>query len=70
MSYKTVPFSQLLQQREIFAIFDEEFRKGSTWLDASAIVHSESSIEDAYKDGTIPSDTLDAIVKRIEKRIS
>ncbi len=66
MDYRKVPFSQLLQQREIFSIFDEEFQKGSTWLDVAAIVRSESTIEDVYRDGTVPSETLDAIVKRIE----
>lgn len=37
------------------------------WLDVAALVGSESSIDDAYKDGTIPEKTLDHIVARLEE---
>ena len=66
MEFRQLPFSKMLQDREIFAIFDEEFQKG-TWLDVAALVGSESCIDDAYKDGTIPENTLDAIVARLEE---
>lgn len=66
MELRRIPFSQMLQNRKIFSIFDEEFQKG-TWLDVVALVGSESCIDDAYKDGTIPKATLDNIVARLEK---
>lgn len=66
MKFRQLPFSQMLRSREIFSIFDEEFQKG-TWLDVAALVGSESCIDDAYKDGTIPKDTLDDIVARLEQ---
>lgn len=66
MELRRLPFSQILQDRKIFTIFDEEFQKGM-WLDVAALVGSESSIDDAYKDGTIPEKTLDHIVARLEE---
>ena len=62
MDFKKLPFSQMLQDRRVFGIFDDVFQQG-TWLNVSA---SESCIEDAYADGTIPSETLDLIVERLE----
>lgn len=50
----------------MFHIFDEEFQK-DTWLDVAALVGSESCIDAAYKDGTIPKTTLDSIVARMEQ---
>ena len=43
MDFKKLPFSQMLQDRRVFGIFD-----------------------DVYADGTIPSETLDLIVERLE----
>lgn len=63
---RQLPFSELLKDREIFAIFDEEFQKG-TWLDVAALVGSDSCIDASYKDETIPKVTLDHIVARLEK---
>ena len=61
MDYREFPLSQLLQNRKIFAVFDEEFQKG-TWLDATALLGSESTINQLYRDGTVPRETLDKIV--------
>ena len=55
MDFKKLPFSQMLQDRKVFGIFDDVFQQG-TWLDVSALLASESCIEDAYADGTIPKD--------------
>ena len=63
---RQLPFSQILRERSIFEIFDQEFQKG-TWLEISAIVGSDSSIEDCYRDGTIPDVILDRIVERLEE---
>ena len=49
MDYREYPLSQLLQNRKIFAVFDEEFRKG-TWLDATALLGSEGTINSLYRD--------------------
>ncbi len=57
MDFKKLPFSQMLQDRRVFGIFDDVFQQG-TWLNVSALLASESCIEDAYADGTIPSETL------------
>ncbi len=67
MDYREFPLSELLKNRKIFAVFDEEFQKG-TWLDATALLQSESSINQLYRDGTVPQDTLDNIVERLSKK--
>ena len=64
MNYKDYPLSELLQNREIFAIFDEEFQRG-TWLDVTALLGSDSTINQLYGDGTVPVETLDRIVARL-----
>ena len=64
MDYREYPLSELLQNRKIFAVFDEEFQKG-TWLDATALLGSDSTINQLYRDGTVPRDTLDSIVTRL-----
>lgn len=69
MDFKKLPFSQMLQDRKVFGIFDDVFQQG-TWLDVSALLASESCIEDAYADGTIPKETLDLIVERMETLLS
>ncbi len=61
------PLSVLLQNRDIFAVFDEEFHK-ATWLDVTALLSSESTMSDLYTDGIVPTAVLDEIVKRIEVR--
>lgn len=65
MDYMQQPLSVLLQNREIFAIFDEEFAR-ATWLDVTALLSSESTLSDLYTDGIVPDGVLDEIVKRIE----
>ena len=66
MDYREYPLSQLLQNRKIYTVFHEEFQKG-TWLDASALLGSESTINQLYRDGTVPRDTLDRIVQRLSR---
>ena len=66
MDYREYPLSELLKNRKIFAVFDEEFQKG-TWLDAAALLGSEGTINQLYRDGTVPSETLDRIVERLSK---
>ena len=67
MDFKQQPLSALLQDRDIFAVFDEEFHR-ATWLDVTALLSSESTLLDLYADGTVPKSVLDEIVKRIEVR--
>lgn len=69
MDYKNLPLSQILREREIYIIFDEEFQK-STWLELSALQNSDSTIEDLYSDKIVPKDVLDRIGERIQKEIS
>ncbi len=64
MNYRNCPLSELLQNREIFSVFDEEFQK-DTWLDVTALLGSESTIDQLYGDGTVPAETLDRIVARL-----
>ena len=66
MDIKQQPLSVLLQDRDIFAVFDEEFGR-ATWLDVTALLSSESTLLDLYADGTVPAEVLDEIVKRIEE---
>ena len=47
-------------------VFDEEFQKG-TWLDATALIGSECTINQLYRDGTVPRETLDKIVERLSR---
>ena len=65
MDYSNSTLRELLSNREVFAIFDEEFHKG-TWLDVTALQASESRISDLHAVGTVPADVLD----RIEARLS
>ena len=67
MDFKQQPLSALLQDRDIFAVFDEEFQR-ATWLDVTALLTSESTLQDLYTDGTVPAEVLDNIVKKIEVR--
>ncbi len=64
MNYRDTPLTELLQDRRIFSIFDEEFRKG-TWLDVTALLGSESTLGGLYDDGTVPPEVLDSILKRL-----
>lgn len=59
-----LPLSELLQDRSIFHIFDEEFQKAG-WLDVTALLNSESRIQDLYDDKTVPAEVLDRIVERV-----
>ncbi len=67
MDIKQQPLSILLQNRDIFAVFYEEFQR-ATWLDVTALLSSESTLMDLYSDGTVPSEVLDEIVKKIEQK--
>ena len=68
MDYKNLPLSQILRDRDIFVIFDDEFQK-SAWLDVTALLTSDSTMKDLYADGTVPKDVLDAIDERMKKEI-
>ncbi len=65
MSLKELPLSELLQNREIFAIFDDEFNK-EAWLDASALLKYEGTMQDLYSDGSVPEKTLDKISEKLQ----
>ena len=58
------PLAEILVDRKIFSIFDEEFRKAG-WLDVTALLKSESSLNDLYRDGTVPEAVLDRIKEQI-----
>ena len=60
MDYSNKPLKELLSQRDVFTIFDEEFHK-ATWLDLSALQDSDSSISDLRADDIVPSSVLDSI---------
>ena len=64
--YRKIPLSQLLADRDIFAIFDEEFQKES-WLDVTVLVHSEGSIDDMLQDDVIPQRVLLRIIDRLDE---
>lgn len=66
MNYKDTPLSELLSNRSIFEIFDEEFAKG-TWLDVTALLKSECTLDGLYDDPSIPNDILDSILVKLEK---
>ena len=65
MTLQELPLSQLLQRREIFAIFDNEFQQ-SIWLDTTALLKYEGSVNDLYKDKTVPTEILDRIVEKLQ----
>ena len=65
MDLRNVPLSDLLADRRIFEIFDEEFSKNK-WLNLSALQESDSSIADLYADGTVPATVLDNIASRLD----
>lgn len=69
MDYKNLPLSQILREREIYIIFDEEFQK-ATWLELSALQNSDSTMEDLYSDNIVPHEVLDRIDERIQKEIT
>jgi len=58
------PLAEILADRKIFNIFDEEFRNAG-WLDVTALLKSESTFNDLYKDGTVPEAVLDRIKEKI-----
>jgi len=58
------PLAEILVDRKIFSIFDEEFRNAG-WLDVTALLKSESSLNDLYRDGTVPEAVLDRIKEQI-----
>ena len=64
MQYENVPLKDLLSDRKVFGIFDEEFRNGG-WLDVTALLGSESLFADLYQDGTVPEKVLDRIKQRL-----
>lgn len=64
-NYMQTPLAELLQDRDVFGIFDEEFQKES-WLDVTVLVHSECSIDEIIKDGSIPPSVLERIVKSLD----
>ena len=64
MDYSGVALNELLKDRRISELFDDEFHK-ATWLDASALIGSESTISDLYSDGTVPKAVLDKITERL-----
>ncbi len=65
MDYRQMPLSVLLRNREVFELFDAEFARG-TWLDVTALLGSDCTIVDLYQDGTIPSEILDEIMKKLD----
>lgn len=65
MDFLNCSLRELLQHREIFAVFDEEFQKTS-WLDVTALLRSDGTFAGLYEDGTVPRDVLDAIAVRLE----
>lgn len=60
----SIKLKDLLSNREVFQIFDEEF-SGAIWLDVTALLKSESTLADLYKDNTVPKEVLDRIVTRL-----
>lgn len=69
MQITQISLSELLKNRDIFEIFDEEFHNAS-WLDASALLGSESTLEDLYKDKIVPGHVLDRIVATLRIKYS
>lgn len=67
MQITQISLSELLKNRDIFEIFDEEFHN-ATWLDASALIGSESTLEDLYRDNIVPGRVLDNIVRTLMER--
>lgn len=64
MQYDDIPLKMLLSDRQVFGVFDEEFRNGG-WLDVTALMDSESCFSDLYRDDTVPAKVLDRIKQRL-----
>ena len=43
LDFEKKPLSELLMNRAVFAVFEEEFSQG-TWLDVTALLASDSNI--------------------------
>ena len=65
MRLKDMPLSQVLRDRTIFGIFDEEFQK-EPWLDLTALLQSESSVTQIYGDDIVPREILDRVIERLD----
>lgn len=63
---KKKPLSEILQNREIFAIFDEEFQK-EKWLDVTVLIHSDCTFEEMAADGSIPKEVVSRIDTRLDE---
>ena len=68
MDYKQMPMSELLKDRAVYSIFDDEFSKG-TWLDVTGLVRSDATLMDLYNDGTVPGQVLDNIIDRLRRKL-
>ena len=64
LDYDNIPLSKLLRERDIFDIFDEEFRSEG-WLDVTALIGSDSSLKDLESDQTVPATVLERIRARL-----
>ncbi len=70
MNIQDLPLAQLLSDHVVFDVFHQAFMDSHTWLDAGALVGSESTIADLYCDGTVPSETLDVIVEKLQSMMT
>ncbi len=64
MEILDTPLKDVLCDRRIFSVFDDEFRDAG-WLDVTVLLKSESTMADLYKDGTVPKEVLDRIQMRL-----
>ncbi|MEE3481754.1 MAG: hypothetical protein VZQ80_07180, partial [Lachnospiraceae bacterium] len=62
------PLKELLSDRTVFSVFDDEFREAG-WLDVTVLLKSESSLSDLYRDGTVPKEVLDRIQMRLSGEV-
>lgn len=68
MDILNTPLKDILSDRRVFSVFDDEFREAG-WLDVTVLLKSESSLTDLYKDGTVPREVLDRIQMRLSGEV-
>lgn len=61
MNIYEIPLNKLLKNQKVYQVFYESFRK-DPWLDLTALVDSETTINGLYEDGIVPSNVMNSIM--------
>ena len=59
------PLSEILRSEKVYNLFYEEFSK-EKWLDATALLQCDCSVDDIIDDGSVPKTVMLRIVDRLD----